>query len=217
MKLTREPFTKRLKTYLSYSCWVGVFFFGLYPIINWFTSTRTNFFTFYVAAELAIPFIPVFVWFYLSMYLVFMLPVFFLNSSELKRLAYELITVTIVGAIIFLLFPAQLGFIRQLPESDIYREIFEYIFSLDQPHNLVPSLHVAYSVTIVLAIVQHSRSLVRYGLLIWLSGLILSTVFTHQHHLLDILTGALLSFFTYQLMDRRYEKITDSGRDAIQH
>ncbi|MBK5072292.1 phosphatase PAP2 family protein [Budviciaceae bacterium CWB-B4] len=215
MELPLEPFTKRLKTYLIYSCWVGVFFFGLYPTINWFTSTRSDFFALYMQAELAIPFIPAFVWFYLSMYLVFMLPVFFLNSPELKRLSSELILVTIAGAIIFLLFPAQLGFTRQLPESGLYRGIFEYIFALDKPHNLVPSLHVAYSVTIVLAIVRNSRSLVRYGLIIWLSGLILSTLFTHQHHLLDVFSGGLLSFFIYQLMDRRYEKITDSCRDAV--
>ncbi|QBH96967.1 Ser/Thr and Tyr protein phosphatase [Limnobaculum zhutongyuii] len=215
MELTAEPFTKRLKTYLIYACWVGVFFFGLYPTINWFTSTRSDFFALYLQAELAIPFIPAFVWFYLSMYLVFMLPVFFLNSRELKRLSAELILVTIIGAIIFLLFPARLGFTRQLPESDLYRGIFEYIFALDKPHNLVPSLHVAYSVTIVLAIVRHCRPLVRYSLMIWLTGLILSTVFTHQHHLLDVVSGVLLSFFTYQLMDRRYEKITDSCRDAV--
>ncbi|MBK5142953.1 phosphatase PAP2 family protein [Budviciaceae bacterium BWR-B9] len=215
MEFAPEPFAKRLKTYLIYSCWVGVFFFGLYPTINWFTSTRTDYFLLYLQAELAIPFIPTFVWFYLSMYLVFMLPVFFLNTRDLKRLAAELIIVTVVAAIIFLLFPAQLGFVRQLPESGIYREIFESIFALDKPHNLVPSLHVAYSVTIVLAILKNSQALVRYSLIIWLSGLILSTVFTHQHHLLDVVSGVLLSFFTYQLMDRRYEKITDSCRDAV--
>ncbi|VFS47252.1 phosphatase PAP2 family protein [Budvicia aquatica] len=151
-KLKLDPFGSRLKVYLIYSGLVGVFFFGLYPTLNWLTSLRSTTFGLYFPFELDIPLIPAFIWLYLSMYLVFIVPVFLLNQGGLKRLAFELIIVTVAAAVIFLLLPAHLGFIRELPDIPVYRMIFEQIFMLDKPHNLVPSLHVAYSATIVLAV-----------------------------------------------------------------
>lgn len=214
--LKLEPFGDRLKVYLIYSGLVGAFFFGLYPTMNWLTSLRSTTFGLYFPFELDIPLIPAFIWLYLSMYLVFMVPVFLLNPRELKRLAFELIIVTVVAAVIFLLLPARLGFTRELPDAPLYRMIFEQIFMLDKPHNLVPSLHVAYSTTIVLAVSRYGKRLLNYGLWLWLAGLMISTVLTHQHHLLDVFIGAFLSLMTYQFMDKFYEKNTDSGTGTIQ-
>lgn len=214
-KLKLDPFGSRLKVYLIYSGLVGVFFFGLYPTLNWLTSLRSTTFGLYFPFELDIPLIPAFIWLYLSMYLVFIVPVFLLNEGGLKRLAFELIIVTVAAAGIFLLLPARLGFIRVLPDTPVYRVLFEQIFMLDKPHNLVPSLHVAYSATLVLAVSRNAKPLVNCGLWLWLIGLMLSTVLTHQHHLLDVFSGAVLSLMTYQFMDKFYEKNTHSGTGII--
>ncbi|MDX8411709.1 MAG: hypothetical protein R8K46_07570, partial [Mariprofundaceae bacterium] len=131
----------RLMIFLQWAFWVGIAFFSVYPSINWLTSERVDLFHLYFPGELTIPFMPQLIWAYLSMYVLFMAPPVFLTSSELPRLGKQLITGTVVSGAIFMLFPAILGFHRVVPDIYPYDVLFNAIFSLDQPHNLVPSLH----------------------------------------------------------------------------
>ncbi|HEY4469293.1 MAG TPA: phosphatase PAP2 family protein [Klebsiella sp.] len=202
----KESFATRLKSYLLWMLPVSVVFFGLYPTINIFTTTRSDTLALWLPAELSIPFIPVFIWVYLSMYLIILVPLFFLNLREQKRLAIELMVVTIVGAMFFLLFPARLGFVRQLPDDPLYHALFSQLLSLDRPHNLVPSLHVAWSCTVVSAISRRSRGWIVVVLYFWFTAIALSTLFVHQHHLLDVVTGLLLSLVVSYFTGKVYEK-----------
>lgn len=83
-------------------------------------------------------------------------------------MALELLAITIISAIIFLLFPARLGFVRQLPANPLYHALFEQLFTLDRPHNLVPSLHVAWSCTAVLAVSRKATGWSQWVLYGWL-------------------------------------------------
>ena len=71
-----------LRTYSIWSFRVGVAFFGVYPTMNWLTSLRPAQFHLYFASELAIPFVPQFIWAYLSMYVLFALPLFFVPAEH---------------------------------------------------------------------------------------------------------------------------------------
>ncbi len=185
---------------------MSVCFFVLYPTINMFTTTRADTLDLWFPAELDIPFIPAFIWAYLSMYLIILVPVLFLNRREQKRMALELIAVTLISSVIFLLFPARLGFVRQLPSDPLCRAVFEQLFTLDAPHNLVPSLHVAWSCTAVLAASRKATGWFLWVLYGWLLLISLSTLFVHQHHLLDVMTGGLLSLTTFYFARNVYEK-----------
>ncbi|WP_336219461.1 phosphatase PAP2 family protein [Citrobacter amalonaticus] len=204
--MMKESFATRLKYYLLWMLPVSVVFFGLYPIINIFTTTRSGTLALWLPEELLIPLIPAFIWVYLSMYLIIIVPLFFLNLREQKRLAIELMVVTIVGAIMFLLFPARLGFIRQLPDDPLYHAIFSHLLSLDRPHNLVPSLHVAWSWTAVRAISRKTRGWIPTVFWFWFIAIALSTLFVHQHHVLDVATGLLLSLVVSYFTGKVYEK-----------
>ncbi|WP_373020322.1 hypothetical protein [Sulfuricurvum sp.] len=139
--------------------------------------------------ELSIPFIPDFIWLYMSLYLLFILPPFFLGVSQLKLLGKRIILGTLISGGIFLLFPSQLGFERVIPNG-FYGEMFTNIFSLDLPHNMAPSLHVVYSAFILLAVVESSsKKSVRMMLLLWLLLIMISTLMVHQHHILDIVSA----------------------------
>ncbi|EFE09317.1 phosphatase PAP2 family protein [Citrobacter youngae] len=201
-----ESFATRLKYYLLWMLPVSAVFFGLYPAINIFTTARNDTLALWLPVELSIPFIPAFIWVYLSMYLIILVPLFFLNLQEQKRLAITLMGVTIVGAIIFLLFPARLGFVRQLPDDPLYHMLFALLLSLDRPHNLVPSLHVAWSYTVVLAITRRPRGWISPVLYLWFIAIGLSTLLIHQHHLLDVVTGFLLSLLVFYFTGKVYEK-----------
>jgi membrane-associated phospholipid phosphatase len=186
------------KTYGIWAFWVGVAFFSIYPTCNWLTAQRAETYPLYLQAELRIPLVPEFFWIYISMYGLFLLPPFFLNQEQLKRLGKQLVVVTIVSGVIFLLIPTQLGFERIEPQDSFYKNLFAQLFSIDLPHNLVPSLHVVFSAVIALAVLEGiSHSGVKIALLLWLGLLCMSTLLVHQHHLLDVGSGLLIAVLSY--------------------
>lgn len=181
-----------LKTYAYWAFLVAIAFFFVYPLCNWISSERSEVFHLYLSSELHIPFIPEFIWIYLSMYILFFLPPFFLKVSELEILGKRIIVGTLISGIIFLLLPAQLGFERVTPHG-YYGTFFTQLFSLDLPYNMVPSLHVVYSGFILFAISNATKEkFIRFFMIIWLLFIVLSTFFVHQHHLIDSLSAMIL-------------------------
>jgi membrane-associated phospholipid phosphatase len=189
------PGAGRLRMYLAWSFWVGVAFFGVYPVMNWITSLRPQPFHLYVPAELAIPFVPRFIWAYLSMYVLFLLPPFFMPVANMPALGKQLIAGSLISAVFFLLLPAELGFVREAPPAP-YTAIYARMFSIDRPFNLVPSLHVIFSCAIALACADFARPAVRIALWGWLAVIVASTLFVHQHHLLDLLVAFAIVFLS---------------------
>lgn len=145
-----------------------------------------------------------FIWFYLSMYLLFALPPFFLQPLELKRLGIELLVATAVAGVVFVIFPVKLGFERVTPDDPLYGRIYAAVFSIDKPFNLVPSLHVVYTCAIALSIGRRMREYSRGILLLWATLISLSTLLVHQHHLLDVVSALLLVGSVSVLVGRRY-------------
>src|SRR6266850_595973 len=88
----------RVRTYLVWSFWIGVSFFGVYPTMNWITSLRRAPLHLYVRQELAIPFVPQFLLPYLSMYLLFLLPLFLVPTERMPALGKQLIAGSLVSA-----------------------------------------------------------------------------------------------------------------------
>ncbi len=180
------------KTYAYWAFWVGVAFFIVYPLCNWISAQRSEVYQLYLQTELSIPLIPEFLWAYLSMYVLFLLPPLFLSVTELVLLGKRIILGTIISGVIFLLLPSQLGFDRVIPEG-FYGGFFSQIFTLDLPYNMAPSLHIVYSGLILLAVYNASKAKsVRILSIVWLTLIALSTLFVHQHHVLDILSAMLI-------------------------
>lgn len=192
-----------VRTYLIWSFWVGVAFFGVYPAMNWLTSLRPAPWHLYFTSELAIPFVPQFIWVYLSMYALFVLPLFFIPAERMPSLGKQLIAGSLLSAAFFLLLPAELGFVREVPARAPYAAMYARVFSIDRPYNLVPSLHVIFSTAIALACADFARPLVRAAILGWLTVIVASTVLVHQHHLLDLAAALAIVYG----LRRRYEVI----------
>jgi membrane-associated phospholipid phosphatase len=186
------PDSRRLRIYALWAGLAGVAFFAVYPTLNWLTSLRARRLHLYVSAELDIPFVPQFIWAYLSMYILFLLPLFLLPAERMPALGKQLIAGTALSGLLFLLLPADLGFVREIPSDRLYANIYKSIFGIDGPHNLVPSLHVVWSCAIILACADIARPRGRLLLYIWLAIVVISTVLVHQHHLLDVLAGVFI-------------------------
>jgi membrane-associated phospholipid phosphatase len=196
-------YSKRFATFIVWTTLVGLVFFSIYPTTNWLAGLRDNPYCLFFTWELRFPLIPEFIWLYLSMYLLFALPPFFLTSDEMKRLAKKLITATCLAGLAFLTLPARLGFPRVVPSDSPYREIFQTLFAIDKPFNLVPSLHVVYSAAIILAIAGRLGKTGRIALFGWLALVLASTILIHQHHLLDVCTGLVLALLMHSYWERR--------------
>jgi len=197
-------FSQRLKSFAWWGTFVGIAFFSVYPTTNWLADMRSEHYAAYMVEELQMPFVAGFIWFYLSMYVLFAMPPFFLDPPALKRLGLELIIATVIAGLFFLAFPAKLGFPRVVPDEPLYREIYTSIFSLDKPYNLLPSLHVVYSSAIGFSIMRkagvYSRGIVAF----WLVLIVSSTVLVHQHHLADVVAGLLLTAVVSAFIGRRH-------------
>jgi len=192
--------SRRVWLYVSWAALTGVAFFAIYPTLNWLTSLRPHRFHLYLARELDIPFVPEFIWAYLSMYVLFLVPLFVLPAARMPALGTQLVAGTIASGVVFLLLPGELGFARVVPSDPLYASLYGGMFGIDRPHNLVPSLHVVWSSAIALACIDATGSLGRLLLYGWLALLVGSTVLVHQHHLLDVISALLLVL----LLRRRY-------------
>ena len=192
-----EPADDAALRWRTYGRWAGanLLVFGvLYPSVNWLTGMRPSTFGLYLDAERAIPFLPAWIWLYLSINLLFLLPPLFMRASEMPLLGKRMLAATVAGCVIFLLLPARLGFERVVPDGGLYRSMFGGLFQADGPHNLVPSLHVTYASLCILSLQAGARGgLRRAAWGAWLVAIVASTVLVHQHHLLDVASGLLLA------------------------
>lgn len=191
------------RTYSYWFLWVSVAFFSVYPFCNWVTAWRGQTFELFIEPELAIPFVPVFVWVYLTLYVLFFLPPFFMAPPRLTALGQQLVSATVACGVIFLMLPAQLGFSRSIPDDRFYGSLFANIFSLDLPHNLVPSMHVTFSALILFSLIDACASrAAKAALAAWLALICLSTLLVHQHHLLDVVSGLMVARLFYNVIGK---------------
>lgn len=199
--LTRVDDTWR--TYAFWFFWISIVFFTVYPLCNWLTANRDVALQLYFRQELGIPLVPEFIWIYLSLYLLFLTPPFFLEPRHMNMLGRQLIAATFFCGMVFLLLPAQLGFERTVPSDPLYSAIFAKIFELDLPHNLVPSLHVAFSALILMTLYRYVQTPIAKSIFaIWLVLICSSTVLVHQHHVIDVITGLFVAIAFYRLIGR---------------
>ena len=204
VSLRERPMRRQGEPFLAWPGWallaqavllalpVTLWWAFVYHGANWLTGLRSYRVRVHLDAELAMPFIPPFILAYLSLDLVFVPAPFILRSRrELQALALSLASATAVAGVGFLLLPAELAY----PYSDpgAWSGLFAFARKMALPYNLVPSLHVALS-CICLAAYATRCGLTGKALLgVWASTIVLSTLLTHQHHLLDVGAGLALA------------------------
>jgi membrane-associated phospholipid phosphatase len=198
----RTPFIPDAARTKAYLFWVGVItvvFMAVYPTINWFTETRALRYALYLPFELDIPLVPIFIWAYISMYALFLMPLFMVSAARMNALGKQLVAGTVICGIVFLILPADLGFTREVPQQALYASTFTALFGVDRPHNLMPSLHVVFSCLILFMCREGAHVILRVLLFVWVVLIVASTVLVHQHHLIDALTGLAVT-----MLLRRY-------------
>jgi membrane-associated phospholipid phosphatase len=144
-----------------------------------------------------IPFMKIFVIPYIIWYL--FVPVsFLLLCLKDKRVYYKSILIYALGcilaSIIFILYQTTVPR-TQIVGDDILTKIMLLIYANDKPVNCLPSIHVFTCYLIMREIPVSNLKSLRNNLFtaFFSITIILSTLFTKQHALLDVLTGILLA------------------------
>jgi Dual specificity phosphatase, catalytic domain/PAP2 superfamily len=185
------------------SAGLSALFLIVYGACNSITARRADVGTFYCEWEREIPFVPFFILPYMSIDLFFVgAPFLCRTDRELSVLAKRIATAIMVAGICFLFFPLRFAFSR--PHVDGWLgAIFDWFRGMDAPHNLLPSLHAAFTLILFDIYFRHTRGFVRVATIIWFVLIALSPVLTYQHHLIDIVGGFVLAGYCFYFFRER--------------
>lgn len=177
----------------------------LYIFIPEFLRGRT----FYKPAtdlDLLIPLHPSWAFIYGALYFfLILLPVLAIRQEEhIRRTVHAYLFIWITAYLLFVLYPTAAPRGDEVAGDGFAAWGLRLLYSSDPPYNCFPSLHVAHSFVSALALLRLHRKLGWFA--IGCASIVaLSTLFTKQHYVVDLLGGVFLAFAAYFLFLRRYD------------
>ncbi len=160
-----------------------------------------------IALDRLVPVMPVWALVYGALYLfLILLPVFVVrDDAQIRSTVYAYLMVWIAAYVCFLVYPTV------APRSDeVIGEGFaawglRALYSSDPPYNCFPSLHVAHSFVSALTCFRVHRQ-VGIAAILCASLVGVSTLFTKQHYIADVIAGILLAVVAYAIFLRRHTR-----------
>ncbi len=177
---------------VMFGVWSGLYF--------WIAESRVDAIkhTMIVEFDGKIPFIPEWVWIYLTVYMIFLIPLFGLTDRRLLKVVMSsYITVMLICYVFFYFYPVEYPR-PELVVNDFSTWALSLVYKNDKPWNCFPSSHCAMAMMAALVLLEINWSFGIWGLTVALS-IGVSTLFTKQHFILDVITGFSLSILVYYL------------------
>ena len=145
--------------------------------------------------EKQIPFVPLLIIPYLSIDLFFVASFMLcIDEAELRTHSRRIALAILIAGVAFIIFPLSIGYAR--PDAHGWTSsLFNVLWTFDKPHNLVPSLHIALALLLWPVYASHTHGRLRWLIHSWFAMIVVSPLLTWQHHVIDIVTGAMLSQF----------------------
>jgi membrane-associated phospholipid phosphatase len=160
-----------------------------------------------LALDRLLPLTPMWALVYGALYaFLIVLPVFVIQQQELiRRTVWAYLTVWTAAYICFILYPT----VAPRPDTVAGKGFavwgLQFLYSADPPYNCFPSLHVAHSFVSALACWRVNRTL-GFIAVSCASLVAVSTLFTKQHYVADLLAGILLAFAADVVFLRGYSR-----------
>jgi len=207
-------------TKLRYILVMMVLYLGGYIWIQ--AAITTHKFDFLTTYDMAIPFMPQFVWIYHSILPAILITMMLLVHS--RQLFYNTFWAAMIATIIlnvsYVAFPS--FYPREVFEvATLSEAIVEWTRQIDASNNTFPSGHVTFSWLLCLgmwnSITAVKHSYLRRLYLLWAIGVSLSTLVLKQHYIVDVVSGALLAaacFYLAKPITSLYMKLVTSDADA---
>jgi len=143
-----------------------------------------------------IPFVPRFAWPYFSAYVLGNLGYVLLWRHVLfgqVMLGYLLLFLG--GTLCYVLLPCRVQRCEALPTTALSTRLLAAFQRRSRPYNSFPSMHTAYCLFSALMVLRYHSFWLGIILLLWGGVVALATLLTKQHHLADVIAGALLAVF----------------------
>lgn len=182
--------------FIRYSAYLTIIFILVFYGTDYLTIHRSVRYELYFSFERQIPYLPITFFIYYSVFaLPFAVPIHVMTVGDIRVWANASVLCILVAGLLFLIFPSDIGYV-QIDNHLLLKQVTHIITSR---HNLVPSLHVALTTVVLFTLWRFLLKEGRVVFLGWGLLLITSTLTTHQHHIIDILSGALLGWSGYWL------------------
>lgn len=193
LKLRRQAFALTLCT---------IVFIAVYYLSMWYASSLDDVPSFTFDFERTIPFIPITIIPYMASGLFFCMVFFSCKDQyQLKILTWRMLFVIFTAGVLFITIPLRFSFIKPDVPNSILNLPFLLLKTVDSPFNQSPSLHIAFA--FVFWTVFKELAKWRILLLISLIMVGISTITTYQHHVIDLLAGAILAHVSYIIIPYR--------------
>ena len=194
------------------ACWRGkvLMFVVLVPLLNAFyflpqwIAWRTPLRLPMTVVDRIVPFAPRWVYVYVSMYVMLLIPpLLTIRGEALRRYTIGAMIMFVGAAVIFVVWPVEYP---RPPLTEVAPWVYRLVVSLDRPINSIPSLHAG---LVAFTLFFAARALVdlplrtrRFILLtgtIWSVAILYGTLATKQHYLLDLPPGVALAWVAHHL------------------
>jgi len=137
-----------------------------------------------------IPFLPQFAPVYFSTYLFVVQPFFILhNGKQFYMMLASFAAISISATLVHVLVPSKIERVERLNASKPFEWMLNLFQKACKPYGNFPSMHVGLTVPVV-AVNLLTGGVFAGGIsLVWATLIALSTLYTKQHYILDILAG----------------------------
>lgn len=136
-----------------------------------------------------------------------------LKNKSFGQLAISIIIVNLIASIVYIMFQTHVP--REvITSNDVFSEILKFIYSSDRAYNGFPSLHSGLSAVVAtyFVILKNKRA----WMFVAMAGLIvISTLFTKQHFVLDAISGVTLGVLVTYIVFRIIPKNTSLQDKSI--
>ena len=150
---------------------------------------------------------------YLSYLLSPFLPLLMIRQVEhIRRTFLAWLMVWSVGYVCFLVYPTVAPRTDEVAGKGFFAWFLQGIYDADPPRNCFPSLHVATACVAALACGRVHRG-VGFAAGLWAVLIAVSTVFTKQHYVADVVAGMILAVAAWLVLLRNCPRVPTPERD----
>lgn len=203
---------KRYKHILIIPAYAVFYLLGFFWLENKVTK---NYHIIHMPLDDMIPFceyfvIPYFLWFAFIAVALIYFGFFNKNLKEYYQLAFNLGIGMTLFLIISYIYPNGQDLRPETFANDnIFTQMVQYLYSIDTPTNVFPSIHVYNSVAVAIAFMTcrklQKHPAVRYGTVALAISIVLATMFLKQHSVSDVCCALIMNLGSYMLLYRPHK------------
>lgn len=146
---------------------------------------------------------------------------YFTFSCSSNKEYYQFLGTLGVGMTVFLIvsyvYPNGQNLRPELTGDSIFIHAVQFLYKIDTPTNIFPSMHVFNATASCIALLQNKRfrksKICSAGVVVLTISIILSTMFLKQHSVADVMTALILNIVCYQvfykIIPQSQEKLTE--------